>query len=93
MSYMKNSWLLVKLSRLNFESFLNGNLNYRISKFIGSVDKLYLFKRLSNSKPWLTNGLMQSIKIKSDLFKKSKRGGVSTDYYRKLGTTEIDWLI
>ena len=64
-----------RMSEIDFETSLSGDLNEQVVKFNDAVNSLYCdvfplkvkylsMKRLN--KPWLTSGLIKSIKIRSE---------------------------
>ena len=64
----------------NFEVFLN-IINRLYNKCYPLKTKFISTKRLQN--PWITNGILNSIKHKCNLFKMHKLGTISHNYYKR----------
>ena len=79
------------LQELNWDLVLTGNLNQKTENFIKKLDQIFVsscplktkhisVKRLNS--PWLTQGILKSIKIKSQMFKRVKNNQLSYDQFK-----------
>lgn len=87
-SVIHDNIFIDRLSNLDFESILRGCEGDRVDRFVDVINEIYCntyplkikflsYKRLS--KPWLSSGLLKSIKTKARYFKMYKLGLISSD--------------